>query len=78
MSMMLLLTLAQSAIAIQTYVDTAACVARPAVHLDVGRGSSIPGERVLLVEYPEPGNDPAARGAFAPQDKTAGRSSEMG
>src|SRR5262249_12484398 len=35
--------------------------ANPDVRLNVGHDSALPGERVLLVEYPLPGSDPAAR-----------------
>ena len=37
------------------------CTARPGVHLSVARDDSFPTEHVLVVEYPGPANDPAAR-----------------
>jgi carbohydrate binding protein with CBM11 domain len=35
--------------------------ANPEVHLRIGRDRSVAGERVLLVDYPGPTNDPAGR-----------------
>jgi len=37
------------------------CTARPDLHLSVARDDSFPTEQVLVVEYPGPGKDPAAR-----------------
>src|SRR5262245_2467659 len=65
-------------IVIQAYDDGAAggCTANPGVRLSVGRDPSIADERVLIVDYPPPTNDPAARDvrcAAARQDWTSGR-----
>jgi len=38
-----------------------ACTSRPDVRLSVGRDASVPTEPVLVVEYPAPTKDPAAR-----------------
>jgi Carbohydrate binding domain (family 11) len=69
---------AKFVIVIQAYNDGLAGVraANPAVHLSVGRDASISDERVLMVEYPEPTDDPAGRDvqcAAENQDWTAGR-----
>ena len=50
--------------------------ANPEVHLRIGRDRSVAGERVLLVDYPGPTNDPAGRDvqcAARNQDWTGGR-----
>ena len=51
------------------------CTARPDLHLSVARDDSFPTEQVLVVEYPGPGKDPAARDtqcAAQSHDWTAG------
>jgi hypothetical protein len=63
---------------IQAYADGLAGVrtASPDVHLSLGRDPSIAGERVLLVEYPRPADDPAGRDvqcAAQAQNWTGGR-----
>ena len=65
-------------IVIQDYTDGLAGVraANPDVHLSVGRDPSAPDDPMLLVEYPAPTGDPAARDvrcAAEHQDWTAGR-----
>jgi hypothetical protein len=50
--------------------------ANPAVHLSVARDSSVTDERVLIVDYPAPTDDPAGRDvqcAAEKQDWTGGR-----
>jgi hypothetical protein len=63
---------------IQAYADGLAggCAAKPGVRLSVGRDRSIPDERVLLVDYPVPTDDPAGRDvqcAATNHDWSAGR-----
>jgi Carbohydrate binding domain (family 11) len=65
-------------ILIQDYTDGLSRVraANPEVHLSIGRDPSLPGEPVLLVEYPSPASDPAGRDVQCMaenQDWTAGR-----
>lgn len=69
---------AQPVIVIRSYSDELAGVraASPDVHLSVGRDPSMADEPVLLIEYPEPGNDPAGRDvrcAAENQDWSGGR-----
>jgi hypothetical protein len=57
-------------------MDWPAFANNPDVHLSVGRDASISDERVLLVEYPAPTNDPAGRDvhcAAENHDWTGGR-----
>ena len=65
-------------IVIQAYDEGLAGVraANPAVHLSVARDSSVADERVLIVDYPAPTDDPAGRDvqcAAENQDWTGGR-----
>lgn len=69
---------AEPEIVIHAYNDGLAGVraANPDVHLSVGRDPSISSERVLLVEYPVPTDDPAGRDvqcAAENQDWSGGR-----
>jgi len=69
---------AQPAIVIQDYNDGrgGARAANPNVRLSVGRDPEIPNEQLLVVEYPEPTNDPAGRDvqcAAENQNWTGGR-----
>jgi len=69
---------AKRSIVVQDYREGLAGVRaeNPDVHLSLGRDSSIPDERVLLVEYPAPTKDPAGRDvhcAAEHQDWTSGR-----
>jgi hypothetical protein len=54
---------ARSQMVIQDYAEglAGACTSRPGVRLSVGTDSAINAERLLLVEYPAPTNDPAGR-----------------
>jgi Carbohydrate binding domain (family 11) len=54
---------ATPATVIRAYGETlgGVCTAPPGVRLSVGRDSSLPDERVLIVEYPPPTKDPAGR-----------------
>jgi hypothetical protein len=68
----------QPEIVIQDYGDGLAGVraANPAVHLSIDRDPSIADDRVLIVEYPAPTNDPAGRDVQCTaknQDWTTGR-----
>jgi len=50
--------------------------ANPEVHLSIERDPALPGELVLVIDYPGPGNDPAARDVRCEaqnHDWTAGR-----
>jgi hypothetical protein len=63
---------------IQTYKDdlSRVCKANPDVRLSVGRDPSLPDQPVLLVEYPAPTGNPAARDVRCDaedQNWTAGR-----
>ena len=69
---------AEAQVVIQAYGDGLASVraANPAVRLSVSGDSEISGERVLVVEYPVPTDDPAGRDvrcAAEKQDWSAGR-----
>ncbi|HEY1305640.1 MAG TPA: carbohydrate binding domain-containing protein [Vicinamibacterales bacterium] len=73
---------AQAAIVIRTHADRldGVCTTRPDVRLSVGRDSSMPDERLLIVDYPPPTGDPAGRDvqcAAEHQDWTAGRAIEF-
>ena len=46
--------------------------ANPAVHLSVARDSSVTDERVLIVDYPAPTDDPAGVTYSAPQKNRTG------
>jgi hypothetical protein len=54
---------ATPATVIRAYGETlgGVCTAPPGVRLSVGRDSSLPDQRVLIVEYPPPTKDPAGR-----------------
>jgi hypothetical protein len=69
---------AEPAIVIRTYDDGLAGVraTNPEVRLSVGRAPELPGQRVLIVEYPAPSGDPAGRDvqcAAENEDWSAGR-----
>ena len=73
---------AQPSRVIRAYGDRldGVCTARPAVSLSVGRDTSMPDERLLIVEYPLPTGDPAGRDvqcAAEHRDWTAGRAIEF-
>ena len=68
---------ATPATVIRAYGETlgGVCTGPPGVRLSVDRDSSLPDERVLIVEYPPPTKDPAGRDvqcAAANRDWTAG------
>src|SRR5262245_49797318 len=68
----------QDSTVIQSYQESnvGACTARPDVQLRIDRAPTSSNERVLIVEYPVPSGDPAARDVQCPavhRDWTNGR-----
>ena len=67
---------------IQGYANGLAAIraANPDVHLSLGQDGAVPGQRVLMVDYPAPSADPAGRDVRCNADATdwrAGRAIEF-